>query len=77
MHEALRTLLEDDEGNDGTWGFGANPSPSRSYQTGYMALAIGKYQLAAKSLKEAIDSGCFKQFDRLMVDYELTLGKGV
>ncbi|TGE34722.1 hypothetical protein E4K67_29300 [Desulfosporosinus fructosivorans] len=77
MHEPLRTLLEDDEENNGTWGFGANPSPSRSYKTGYMALAIGNYQLAAKSLKAAIDSERFKQLDQLRIDYELALVKSI
>ena len=36
MDEVLRTLLEDNEGGStkgGTWGFGVNPSPSRSYKT--------------------------------------------
>lgn len=73
MNEVLRTLLEDDEeiGRkiNGTFGFGRNPSPIRSYQTGYIALSIGNYDLAEKALKEAIDSGCFKS-DRLKTDYE-------
>jgi hypothetical protein len=57
--EVLRTLLQDKETNEGTWGFGANPSPHRSYLTGYVALFQKRFDLAAAQLKGALDSGCF------------------
>lgn len=69
MNMVLRTLLEDNVEIFGTHGFGRNPSPIRSYQTGYIALSIGNYKLAKKALKDAIDSNCFK-IDRLKTDYE-------
>lgn len=40
MQEVLRTLMEDDETNEGTWGFGAKPSPARNLYTGYLALSL-------------------------------------
>jgi len=67
--EVLRTLLEDDEINDGTFGFGNNPSPIRSYQTGYIALSLGKYSIAKKALNEAIESCCFDD-KQLKIDLE-------
>lgn len=57
MHEVLRTLLEDDEANEGTWGFGRNPSPMRSYQTGYVAKHLSEWDVAARAFKKVIDGG--------------------
>jgi hypothetical protein len=65
--EVLRILLEDSEqmldGPEpiGFWGFGRNPSPIRSYLTGYSALNLGKADLAREKFSEAIRSGCFSK----------------
>jgi hypothetical protein len=61
--EVLRTLLEDSERNEGTHGFGANPSPNRHFMTGFAALSLRKTSLAREHLKKALDSGCFKAFE--------------
>src|SRR5690606_38530490 len=52
--ELLRTLVEDPEEMDGTWGFGNNPSPVRSYLIGYTALHLGKAQLALEHLERLV-----------------------
>jgi len=70
MNEVMRTLLEDREDLNGTDGFGRNPSPIRSYLTGYIALSMGDYELAKKALNEAIGSGCFNHAYNLKADYE-------
>lgn len=57
--EALRVLVEDDE-KDELWGFGANPSPCRHYLTGYVALMLGRHEVARQHLAEALASGCFE-----------------
>ena len=57
--EVLRILREDDERGSQLWGFGRNPSPIRSYLTGYVALALGETDLAQEKLQEAVDSKCF------------------
>ena len=59
-HEVLRRLLEDDDSP----GLGAtcnNPSPRRSYLAGYVALSLGKEELARQKLQEAVDSKCYVQ----------------
>jgi hypothetical protein len=61
MREVLRTLLADDETNDGTWGFGANPSPARSLYTGYVALSLGDTELAFNNLSKVASSSSFEQ----------------
>jgi len=61
--EVLRTLLRDRETHGGTWGFGANPSPHRSYLIGYVALFLKRFDLAATQLKRALDSGCFSNVE--------------
>jgi len=64
MQEVLRTLMEDDESMEGTWGFGAKPSPARNLYTGYVALALGKTPLAAEHLRQAALSpsyACFRE----------------
>ncbi len=62
MHEVLRTLLEEAETNDGTWGFGAKSSPARNLYTGYIALGLGKTQIATEHLKQAAISPPYAQF---------------
>ena len=57
--EVLRILVEDDEAMHELWGFGRNPSPSRAYATGYVALSQGDRITAASKLQEAVDSKCF------------------
>jgi len=64
MKEVLRTLLEDDESNEGTWGFGAKPSPARSLYTGYIALLLGNTPIATENLRRAARSpsyACFRE----------------
>lgn len=57
--EVLRILLEEDPSMERLWGFGRNPSPSRSYHTGYVALAMGQTDTATAKLQEAVDSECY------------------
>ena len=60
--EVLRTLVEDKNniGEPGaTWGFGNNPSPSRHYLTGFVALQLGEDAMALEHLRAALDSKCF------------------
>jgi hypothetical protein len=57
--EVLRVLLERDEDMDHLWGFGRNPSPTRSYHAGYVALALGDGPTAIAKLQEAVDSKCY------------------
>jgi hypothetical protein len=57
--EVLRILLEEPEDMQRIWGFGRNPSPSRSYLTGYIALSLNRPDLARASLQDAAHSGCF------------------
>lgn len=58
-NEVLRTLREDDEDMQLLWGIGRNPSPFRSYLTGYAALSVGDRELAEIKLGEAVSSKCF------------------
>jgi len=53
MHEVLRTLMDDNESNEGTFGFGAKSSPARNLYTGSIALSLGKTQIATKHLAQA------------------------
>ncbi len=57
--EVMRILCNESERMDELWGFGKNPSPHRSYLTGYLALSLGNEKLAKQKLQEAVDSGCF------------------
>ena len=66
VKEVLRTLLEDSESNESTFGFGSNPSPNRHFMTGFTALAMGKKDLAVERLQLALNSGCFKEFESKM-----------
>lgn len=66
MKEVLRTLLEDSESNESTFGFGANPSPIRHFMTGFTALNVGKVDLARERIQKALDSGRFKEFEPKM-----------
>jgi hypothetical protein len=69
MREVLRTLLEDDEETQGTWGFGANPSPARHLFRGYVALAVGETDRAFKDLSRAASSSSYDQLrERIKAD---------
>jgi hypothetical protein len=57
--EVLNVLLAQNESMSALWGFGANPSPVRSYLSGYVALHLGQDKLARAKLQEAISSKCF------------------
>lgn len=57
--QVLDLLLSADEKVCELWGFGANPSPNRSYLTGYVARALGQQELARDKLTEALESGCY------------------
>jgi hypothetical protein len=61
MREVLRTLKEDNETNEGTWGFGANPSPARHLYRGYVALSLGDTKLAFTDLSRAASSSSYEQ----------------
>ncbi|MBC2663962.1 hypothetical protein H7F51_00365 [Novosphingobium flavum] len=62
--EVLNILLNQEEDMNNVWGFGRNPSPIRSYLTGYVARAVGNHDLAREKLEEAVRSNCFiEEFD--------------
>ena len=71
MQEVLRTLMEDDETNEGTWGFGAKPSPARNLYTGYVALSLGETQIATEHLRQAALSPSYARF-REQIEAELS-----
>jgi len=71
LQEVLRTLREDDETNDGTWGFGTKPSPARNLYTGYVALALGESQIATDHLRRAALSPSYASF-REQIEAELS-----
>ncbi|HZS54150.1 MAG TPA: hypothetical protein VFA65_07085 [Bryobacteraceae bacterium] len=57
MREVLRTVQEDFQSvHNGTWGFGANPSPVRYLIRGYVALSLGRADLAINDLIQAASS---------------------
>ncbi len=57
MREVLRILQEDHISiRNGTWGFGANPSPIRYLIRGYVALSLGETDLAFSDLAQAASS---------------------
>lgn len=58
-NEVLHVLMAEDEDMQKLWGMGRNPSPSRSYFTGYAALACGDRELAEIKFNEAIASKCY------------------
>jgi hypothetical protein len=58
-NEVFRVLTEEDEDMQMLWGMGRNPSPIRSYLTGYVALAVGNQELAKVKFSEAVASKCF------------------
>ncbi|HLZ13866.1 MAG TPA: DUF4304 domain-containing protein [Candidatus Acidoferrum sp.] len=66
--EVLRTFLNDSEKNNDTNGFGANPSPIRSYLIGYTAIFLKRNGLAIKHLQTALDSGCFNDAEQAIQD---------
>jgi hypothetical protein len=55
----LQVLTSEIEDMVKLWGFGRNPSPIRSYLSGYVALALGEQKLAEEKLTEAVTSNCF------------------
>lgn len=55
----LQILMSEPEDNDRLWGFGGIPSPVRSFLTGYVALALGRKELAAMHLQAALASNAF------------------
>jgi uncharacterized protein DUF4304 len=57
--EVLRIFMCEPERIGELWGFGNNPSPSRNYLVGYVALAIGNNEVALAHLRAAQESGCF------------------
>lgn len=65
-NEVLRTLQEDSESDEGTWGFGTKTSPCRHFMTGHVALSMGKTQLALDHIHNALLSGCYKNFESEM-----------
>jgi hypothetical protein len=71
MQEVLRTLMEDDETQEGTWGFGAKPSPARNLYTGYVALSLGETQIATEHLRKAAISPAYTCF-REQIEAELS-----
>jgi hypothetical protein len=58
--EVLRILLEDKSDMRRLSGFGNNPSPTRSYHAGYVALSLGDRSTATTKLQEAVDSKCYE-----------------
>lgn len=67
MDEVLKTLLNDVEEVNGTWGFGRKDSPSRNYISGYIAYFLKEYGLAFQLLEKARNSGCFKNLDESLL----------
>jgi len=58
---ALAILLtEEEQMEDGLWGFGRMDSPHRNYLTGYFELTRGNVALAQPYLKAALASGCYE-----------------
>jgi hypothetical protein len=57
--EVFRILQHEEGSMSSLWGFGRNPSPIRSYLTGYVALSLGDTNLAQVKFQEAMDSKCF------------------
>jgi len=56
MREVLRILVEDDETNNGTWGFGAKSNPARNLYTGYVGRLLGDTQIAIGCLRKGASS---------------------
>jgi hypothetical protein len=71
MREVLRTLREDDETNEGTWGFGTKSSPARNLYTGYVAVALGENQIATEHLRRAATAASYADF-REQIEEELS-----
>ena len=72
--EVLRILMEQDEEMQRLWGFGRNPSPIRSYFSGYVSLALGRTDLAKLKLQEAVNSNCF---GRLFASVEGAINRAI
>lgn len=59
VREVARTLKEDDEDLEGTWGFGRNPCPKRHYQLGYTLVELNELREAGIHLSQALQSDCY------------------
>jgi hypothetical protein len=59
LRRVLRVLRRGEERQHGTFGFGANPSPMRSFLSGFIALRLGETRVAQQGLQAALDSGLF------------------
>jgi hypothetical protein len=57
--EQLRVLLDERESEETVWGMGGRPSPRRDFLTGYVALTLGRHDLAREHLRRARTSGCY------------------
>jgi hypothetical protein len=77
LNEVLRTLHEDSESHEGTWGFGTKTSPMRHFMTGFTALAVGQTGSAKEHLQKALASGCFEEFEPEMHSALAEIGKQV
>lgn len=56
MNTVLRVLINSSEDMQDTWGFGNNPSPMRSYLTGFVANSLCQWEIAEEAFKKVIDS---------------------
>ena len=70
----MRILQNEAEDMDTLWGFGNNPSPMRSYLMGYMALHMGKNELARTYLQAVLDSHSFEEEDEYIRKKKKKLG---
>ena len=59
-HFILDLLQHKDEDMIELWGFGANPSPMRSYLTGYFAMYMGNNELAKTYLDAVLNADTFE-----------------
>jgi hypothetical protein len=67
--EVLRILVSEQEMMASLWGFGNAGSPCRHYMTGYVARALGRYDLAQQALQAAASTSTYAAVaDRLRND---------
>ena len=62
LEDVYNLLIGDEHYVNGTWGFGVKGSPIRNYLTGYVALALENFNVAAEALEAALSSTSFEQF---------------
>jgi hypothetical protein len=61
LTEVLRVLQQEEEDAHAVgWGFGTKTSPIRHYFSGYIALALGRFESAADDLDKALASGLYE-----------------